>query len=422
MVGDATVKDFKKILTDKMAKLNDRLDVYLGKLYGKDPKRVEDYKAWHDSHKPFHWFAEFYDIIHDHGGFDVIIGNPPNVELKVANTYTTIGYKCIDSSNLYVLVMERCFGISAHTGRQGYIVPVSSISTERYESLQKLISSRSLYYCSFYDRPSRLFDGLEHIRLTIHILCPSTADTPSLYSERFNKWFSLERPVLFNRLQHTKSTVFANKTSLPKLHSVFENSIINKLENQKKILSHYFVKNSSHKISYSRKIDYFLQVLDFEPEVYDGNGNRRHSSEYKSICFDKMEYGKLALCCLNSNLFYWFVTVLSDCRHVTKREIDCFYINLELLSKSEYGNILLQLSVELMDSIKGQSEIRQMKFAHDTLNVQCIYPQKSKPIIDKIDTILAKHYGFTDEELDFIINYDIKYRMGKGAGEVDGDE
>jgi hypothetical protein len=26
----------------------------------------------------------------------------------------------------------------------------------------------------------------------------------------------------------------------------------------------------------------------------------------------------------------------------------------------------------------------------------------------------AKHYGFTDEELDFIINYDIKYRMGLG--------
>ena len=23
-----------------------------------------------------------------------------------------------------------------------------------------------------------------------------------------------------------------------------------------------------------------------------------------------------------------------------------------------------------------------------------------------------RHYGFTEEELDFIINYDIKYRMG----------
>lgn len=35
-----------------------------------------------------------------------------------------------------------------------------------------------------------------------------------------------------------------------------------------------------------------------------------------------------------------------------------------------------------------------------------------KVIIDKIDKVLARHYGFTDEELDFIINYDIKYRMG----------
>ena len=40
------------------------------------------------------------------------------------------------------------------------------------------------------------------------------------------------------------------------------------------------------------------------------------------------------------------------------------------------------------------------------------YPKYSKPIIDKIDELLAKHYGFTEEELDFIINYDIKYRMG----------
>ena len=45
-------------------------------------------------------------------------------------------------------------------------------------------------------------------------------------------------------------------------------------------------------------------------------------------------------------------------------------------------------------------------------------PSKSKPIIDEIDKVLAKHYGFTDEELDFIINYDIKYRMGD---ELNGD-
>ena len=41
------------------------------------------------------------------------------------------------------------------------------------------------------------------------------------------------------------------------------------------------------------------------------------------------------------------------------------------------------------------------------------YMKLSKTFIDEIDRVLAKHYGFTKEELDFIINYDIKYRMGR---------
>ena len=45
------------------------------------------------------------------------------------------------------------------------------------------------------------------------------------------------------------------------------------------------------------------------------------------------------------------------------------------------------------------------------------FARLSKPIIDEIDKVLAKHYGFTDEELDFIINYDIKYRMGDELNE-----
>lgn len=36
--------------------------------------------------------------------------------------------------------------------------------------------------------------------------------------------------------------------------------------------------------------------------------------------------------------------------------------------------------------------------------------------MDEVDQVLTQHCGFTDEELDFIINYDIKYRMGRNAG------
>jgi len=31
--------------------------------------------------------------------------------------------------------------------------------------------------------------------------------------------------------------------------------------------------------------------------------------------------------------------------------------------------------------------------------------------------VLAGHYGFTAEELDFILNYDITYRLGRGSDE-----
>ena len=33
--------------------------------------------------------------------------------------------------------------------------------------------------------------------------------------------------------------------------------------------------------------------------------------------------------------------------------------------------------------------------------------------MNEIDRVLAEHYGFREEELDFIINYHIKYRMGR---------
>lgn len=41
--------------------------------------------------------------------------------------------------------------------------------------------------------------------------------------------------------------------------------------------------------------------------------------------------------------------------------------------------------------------------------------------IDEIDRVLARHYGFTAEDLDFILNYDIKYRMGNALEAADDE-
>ena len=50
---------------------------------------------------------------------------------------------------------------------------------------------------------------------------------------------------------------------------------------------------------------------------------------------------------------------------------------------------------------------------------QFIFVRKSKNFIDKIDQILATHYGLTKKELNFIANYDLNFRMGdEFKGEV----
>jgi len=400
----------KQELQKRLKALEDELNRHLASEYGVKVTDKVGYAKWVNSHQPFHWFVQFYGIL-AHGGFDVIIGNPPYVEIKELTGYVTRGYKCEEAGNLYAVVMERCETLGRKSGRQGFIVPVSSVSTDRYDSLQQLLLRRENFFSSYDDRPSRLFDGLEHIRLTIHILGRNT-DRHHHFSTRYNKWNSEERPALFSKLDFAESRPTIVERTMPKLCSPLEHSIIQKLAGQQRRLSSFYSRTTRHQIFYSRKVGYFLQVLDFEPRVLDGKGRRRPPSEFKELIFAEDAQAKLALCSLNSSLFYWFITVFSDCRHVNKREVDAFPINLESLSRNDGKKELQELAATLMDDLKEHSISRKMSFKHDTLTVQCIFPKASKPIADKIDCLLGQHYGFSEEELDFILNYDIKYRLG----------
>ena len=76
---------------------------------------------------------------------------------------------------------------------------------------------------------------------------------------------------------------------------------------------------------------------------------------------------------------------------------------------------LSPVSKDLMQDLKHHAQRKETNYkTTGRVIYDEFYPRYSKPIIDEIDRLLAQHYGFTAEELDFIINYDIKYRMGLG--------
>jgi len=70
-----------------------------------------------------------------------------------------------------------------------------------------------------------------------------------------------------------------------------------------------------------------------------------------------------------------------------------------------------------MRDIQENSEERTTRFRHDVLTVQTILPKASKRVMDDIDIELARGYGFSPTETDFLINYDLKYRMGQEQAE-----
>ena len=117
-------------------------------------------------------------------------------------------------------------------------------------------------------------------------------------------------------------------------------------------------------------------------------------------------------CLLNSNLFYWYWRCHGDGFHCGFKDIDKFRCSIIDFDQSDLQSFKL-ITDKLNKDYDDNSKIRirnQKKTGR--VELQTFFIGKSKPIIDEIDKVLAKHYGFTEEELDFIINYDIKYRMG----------
>ena len=71
------------------------------------------------------------------------------------------------------------------------------------------------------------------------------------------------------------------------------------------------------------------------------------------------------------------------------------------------------MNEQLMNELHDGSETTTITTKDgNTIAYEEFFAWKSKEIIDEIDHRLAKLYGFSDEELDFIVNYDIKYRLG----------
>jgi hypothetical protein len=90
-----------------------------------------------------------------------------------------------------------------------------------------------------------------------------------------------------------------------------------------------------------------------------------------------------------------------------------FPCSLDALADAE-GRTLSKLNRALMQDLKKHSVRRAIPYRTTGLvEYDEYYPRNSKPLIDEIDRSLSQYYGLNSDELDSLLNFDVKFRMGE---------
>ncbi|HEY4037087.1 MAG TPA: DNA methyltransferase [Ktedonobacteraceae bacterium] len=433
----STSAQYKQEVRNKLDALRSELDPYLAMEYGIDRNNIpseqdyqQKYEKWLKNHQPFHWFVEFYGIITS-GGFDVIIGNPPYIEYsKVRQQYTVRGYQTDSCGNLYAATIERSLTLNnPESSYMGLIVPLSICGSERFDNLRSKISlcTSQLWLSNFEIFPSKLFEGAFQ-RLTIALAKNKKAENES-YVTKIQRWYASERAHLIDTLTYSATKQVVKPQVFPKLTSSIQEIILQKVQHKAKGISlamNICPQKTDHFVYYQEATNYWMKATCTIP-FYRKNGIITKPAHGRFLYFKESLPSRIVMALMNSSLFYvWFATY-SDGFHLSHALVKDFPSGNEIYAQNE----LVELSIQLEQDIKINAKrgTRNTKpntksptqKEGDLIEIEEYRMGFSKPLLDEIDHVLAKHYGFTDEELDFIINYDIKYRMGRDNGE-EGEE
>jgi hypothetical protein len=417
-LGGEITAEHKADLRRRLAGLGNELNRYLATEYDLDPSNPAEhntdspasvdcdlnlgshnaYECWKTSHQPFHWFVEFYGIMNT-GGFDAVVGNPPFVETRnLRDQYTIDELPLAKTRNLFAIFGHRSSVLNHQDGRLGLIFPISAISTPRMLPLMKYFqaSHSQLWLANFAVRPSKLFYGAD-MNLTILISGrKSDSQSSNVYATEYVRWHEQYRRHLFDNLAFFDSYLHNKISTMPKLGSQLAGSILDKIRSHVSLKTIRSTHASADSVYYHSGGRYFRKCLD-----------EKLSNEYKELRIDPAWKSAL-ISLLSSSIYYWYWIVHSDCYHVTRRDIDGFYVPSQLADDCR----LKTLSDRLLQDLWQNAEVRSRSRADGTVQREVNFQVgKSKSIIDDIDAVLATHYGFTDEELDFVVNFDGKYRL-----------
>lgn len=198
---------------------------------------------------------------------------------------------------------------------------------------------------------------------------------------------------------------------MPKLGERVEKAILRKYTLMDKTMAD-FIGRYSNLVYYRTTGGLYWKVFTDFPPAFFVNGVMGSSSRETHFAMANKAHIMSAIAILSSDIFWWWYTIASNLRDLNPSDWKHFPVPETAMNDQEIQRLGETYIADLQSNSTMLVRNQQKTGRTET---QSFKVQKSKPIIDQIDKALVSHYGFTDEEIDFIINYDIKYRMGLDA-------
>ena len=414
--GGKVAAEDKRMLRDKLNSLSLELDRYLAQDYGINPKKKEEFAAWRTSHQPFHWFAEFYGVMRE-GGFDVVIGNPPYVEIPteysrplLQSLYRTALPRWSRDEDLYTLVTERSLSILKQTGKLGLILPLSlAFSTKRpYILLREVMAEeRGHWWWTHYDRiPSALFGNEVRTRCTIAILSRSIQRDSvwNRFTSALMRWNAEEREALFQIIRYAP-VLAAIHEGIPKLGSVIQAGVFQKLYAN----GHRLGEDLRHSLPFSSlaasapdfpQSSVFVGGVAYNwfpawrsiPPTTTPDGSPSLPARTAGFRFTDAADADAVFAMLCSSLGYWWWVTASDGFNLKKWLLDRFPLSLRSVSavgKKELSSLGKKLSMELE---------QQYVYKDNRGRIGNYFLPACQSTIDEIDSCLGKHVAALSQE------------------------
>ena len=344
--------------------------------------------------------------------FDIVIGNPPygakiSAEDKKyfkENYKTTKTIKGVQKGSLdtYTLFIEKGFNLLDKNGSLAYIVPISFTSSDSLSGVHCLLENncKNIWVSSYAVRPQPVFQNAV-VNTSIILFEKTLTKCKNIFSTKmYRKGKNFNLSNLIDNLQFVEVKDLKMFGRIPKISLPIEKSILQKIFKQKPIKD--FVKDKGEKIYYRAVGGRYFKVVT----------NYSTNSNTETFLFVDKKYRDLIACILSSNLSFYFYQVYSNNLNWSFSDICSFTIPFDNIN-SKIIEKIEDLYRQYLKDIEKNANVRKVstesKYTMEEFKEYKI--GKSKHIIDKIDRLICPLYGLTEEEMEFIINYELEFRV-----------